>query len=296
MFYRIGNSWRLFRTTFDILCHDKELLVFPFLSGLASILLMTSFLGGMWGAGLMDELMQLADRNSPARDITAAHLAAVGVGLAFHFVNFFIMTYFNSCLVGAAFIRVRGGDPTLADGLRAANRRLPAIFGYSLIAASVGLILNALQERSRKNVLGRIAAGMIGMAWTLITFLVVPVLVFEGIGPVAAIKRSTQLLRQTWGEQITSTFGFGAIGFLFSLVGVLMVLAGLYSSVALNAGPEVLLAALGAAVVYWVMLAIVLSALRGIFTAALYAYVTNQEIRHRGFPVELVAGAFRSRD
>ncbi len=154
------------------------------------------------------------------------------------------------------------GDPTLADGLRAADRHLPSILGYSLIAASVGLILNALQERSRKIILGRIAVGMLGMAWTLISFLVVPVLVLEGVGPVAAIQRSTQLLTQTWGEQIASTFGFGAIGFLFSLVGVLMVLAGLYAAVALNAGPVALLSAGAAAVLYRIVVAIVLSALR----------------------------------
>lgn len=294
MFDRISNSWRLFRSTLDVLSKDKELVVFPIVSGVASILVMASFAGGMWGAGLMDELMQMADRRSDGDQFTSAHAAVIGIGLAFHFVNYFLMTYFNAGLIGAAFIRLRGGDPTVADGFAAANRCLPAILGYSLIAGSVGLLLNMLQRQARDNFIGRIVVGLLGMAWTLITYLVVPVLVLERIGPVDAIKRSTSLLKKTWGEQIISNFGFGLIAFLFSLVGFLFVVVGVYAIVA-KASVAIIAALFVAAVGYWVLLGIVMSALRGIYTAALYTYATNQEIQLRGFPVELLSSAFSRR-
>lgn len=291
MFAPIGNSFRLFRTTLHVLSHDKELLVFPLVSGIASVVLLLSFGAGMYGSGLFDAVIERADRDDGA--ISGAEIAATLLLLLFHFVNFFIMTYFNSALIGAAYIRLGGGDPTVADGFAAANQRLGAILGYSMIAATVGLILQALQNQSRNNVLGRIVIGLIGMAWTLITYLVVPVLVIERVGPIEAIRRSTRLLKESWGEQIVANFGFGLLGFLLMLPGVAAVgIAGWYTA-SQGGSAAVLIATIACAVLYWVLLAIVLTALRGIYTAALYCYATNQE--PRGFPVELLAEGFSPR-
>ncbi|RMF71526.1 MAG: hypothetical protein D6744_17825 [Planctomycetota bacterium] len=292
MFYRLSNSWRLFGATLDVLRKDKELMLFPLLSGLAAILLVASFAGGMWGFGLIDQLRTSYEANNG--ELTPREFAPVVVlGLLFYFVNFFIVIYFNAALVGAARIRLRGGDPTVADGFAAANRCLPAILGYSLIAATVGLILNALQNRARDNFLGRIVVGLIGMAWTLITYLVVPVLVIERLGPLAAIRRSASMLRETWGEQIIANFGFGMIGFAFSLVGFAIAGGGVFLATQAGFGIAFAVAAVALAVLYWIVLSLVLSSLRGIYTAALYCYAANDEVR--GFPVELVSEAFSPR-
>lgn len=292
MFYRLTNSWRLFGATLDVLGKDKELLLFPILSGLASIVLLASFAGGMWGFGLIDQLrVALETHEGELTWQEQGPLAALG--LAFYFVNFFVMIYFNAALIGAARIRLRGGDPAVSDGFAAANRCLPAILGYTLIAATVGLILNILQNKAHDNFLSRIVVGLIGMAWTLITFLVVPVLVIERRGPFAAIKQSASMLRETWGEQLIANFGFGLLGFVFSLIGFAIAGGGIFLAAQYGWSVTFAAVAVGVAVLYWIVLALVLSSLRGIYTAALYSYAAREEVR--GFPVELISGAFSPR-
>ena len=149
MFYRLSNSWNLFGSTLHVLSHDKELLLFPVLSGLAAIVVIASFAGGMWGAGMLDEeaFAALDDPEKPL--FVAENIPALIVAFMFYFANFFVMTYFNAARVGAAYIRLQGGDPTIGDGIAAANRCLPSIIGYAAIAATVGLILRLIEGRSR---------------------------------------------------------------------------------------------------------------------------------------------------
>ena len=139
----------------------------------------------------------------------------------FYLVTYTVTFYFQTALVGAAMIRLDGGDPTLRDGLRMATSRLPSIIGYALIAATVGMILRWISERA--GIVGVIIIGIIGFAWNIATFLVVPVLVTENVGPIEAIKRSGGLLRRTWGEQL---IGVGGIGIVFGLLFFVVVLVG----------------------------------------------------------------------
>src|SRR4029077_13330612 len=93
--------------------------------------------------------------------------------------------------------------------------RLPVIAGWALVSATVGLILRIIEDRSAR--IGQIVAALLGMAWTVVSFLVVPILVIENKGPIAALKDSTALLKKTWGEQLVSNFSFGMIFFLLAL-------------------------------------------------------------------------------
>src|SRR5207344_793143 len=145
-----------------------------------------------------------------------------------YLVQYTVISFANTALVGAALIRLRGGDPTVADGFRIASQRLVPILGYALIAATVGTALRVITERV--GIIGRIVISLIGFAWTIATYLVVPVLAAEDIGPVDAVKRSTQLLKSTWGEQLVGNAGvnavFGLMMFGVFLVGIpLIVLA-----------------------------------------------------------------------
>jgi hypothetical protein len=278
-----------------VLGRDKELLVFPIVSGIAALLVMATFVGGAWSTGLLDAITeqagQAAGDGAEETGWTRQDTVMAIVGFAYYFVSYAVIIYFNAALIGAAHIRLTGGDPTVSDGFRAANACLPSILAYALIAATVGVILKMMRENSN-NIVARIMVGLLGMAWTLITFLVVPVMVIEKKGAVASVRRSTRLLKDTWGEQIVSNLGFGLINFLLALLGLLLLVPGI-AFIAMDTSVVLGAVLCIAAVLYWVALGIVMSALRGIFVAALYAHAAHQPLQH--FPNEVVAGAFRPR-
>jgi uncharacterized membrane protein len=128
------------------------------------------------------------------------------------------------------------------------------------------MILRAIAERG--GIVGAIGAAIVGVAWNVATFLAIPVLVMEGVGPIEAVKRSGGLLKRTWGEQVVGNVGI-------SLVFGLLILAVILVGVALVAGTI----SVGAAV-------------SGIFTASLYRYVTKGDGGPM-FPTSTLQQAFR---
>lgn len=280
MFERIANSWALAKASWKVLLADKELIVFPIVSIIGVILVTATFVVPTILTGLFTGI----SAGEQASKVIGGVLA-----FAFYVVVYTVIFYCNTALVGAALIRLRGGDPTLSDGFRIANSHLGAIFGYALIAATVGMILKWLRERG---ILGRLAAGLFGLAWNIATYLVVPVLVTENLGPIEAVKRSTALLKKTWGESIVGNIGIGAVfgliifGTLF--VGVIAAVACLTVSpwLALGVGVVVVLAV--------VILGLISSALNGIYTAAVYHYATTGTAGAY-FDQGQIMGAFRAK-
>ena len=193
----------------------------------------------------------------------------------FYIVQYTVIFFANTALVGAAMIRLRGGDPTVADGIKIAFSKFGPILGYALIAATVGMILRAISEKSRG--LGRFIVSLLGFSWNVATYLVVPVLAVEDIGPVDAIKRSVALLKKTWGEQIAGSFGLGAV---FGLIGVgvflLAVAAALLASSLFNY--VWVFVAIGILLILALtLLGLISSTLSGIYSAAVYQYATTGE-------------------
>ena len=177
MFTRLSNSWRLVKASWAVLRADKELIVFPIASGIASIIVLLTFAVPMFLSGLFEALF--AESFGPAR------LVGYITIFTFYLVLYFVTLFGNTALVGAAMIRLDGGDPTVTDGFRIAWQRVGAIFGYAMISATVGLILRWLAERGA---VGRIVSSLIGLGWNLATFLVIPVLVVEDVGPVEGAR------------------------------------------------------------------------------------------------------------
>lgn len=272
-----SNSWTLVKASAAVLRMDKELMVFPVLSGIATVLIVASFLIPAIAVG---GLQSLADGEGS--------YLAYAVAFLFYLVQYTVVFFFNAALVGAALIRLGGGDPTVSDGLAIASKRMGAIVGYAAMAATVGMLLRAVSQRS--GFLGRIVVGLVGMAWTLATYMAVPVLVTKDVGPVDAVKESAALFRRTWGEQVVGNFGMGwAVGLMavcwaFVSVG-LLVLGGQFSGWGVAAAGVV-------AVTGFLLLAVVSSALKGIYTAALYRYASTGTVDH--FDPGIVGRAFRS--
>lgn len=258
MFEKLSRSWELVKASAAVLRSDKELMLFPILSGAATLVVLATFLLPMFA------LRIFAD--------------GIGVGGAifgflFYFCQYTVIIFFNCALVGAAMIRLDGGDPTLRDGLDAAKSRLPAIVGYAAISATVGVLLQAMKNRD--NLVVRLLGSGLGVAWTLATFLVVPVLVSREIGPIDALKQSVGLLKRTWGENAIGNIGigaaFGLITFAVVLVGVGLVILAAQASIALAIAVGIVFA------IGVLLLGIYQAALSGIYSAALYRYAVSNE-------------------
>jgi hypothetical protein len=260
------------RASWDVLKQDKELLLFPLLSGICCVLVLASFAGPMlamtdWqvaGPGMSSSTAEALSA-SDGKISMEQGMRILGLFL-FYCCNYFVIIFFNAGLIACAQIRMEGGDPTVGDGLRAAWARLPAIAGWAVLAATVGLVLRMIEERS--NLVGKIVAGLVGMAWSLTSFLVVPILVIENEGPVGALQRSAAMLKKTWGEQIIGNFSFGLIFILLALPGVLFLMMG----IAANS-----VAVIVVSVLYFIGISLAQSALQGIFQAALYLYMRDGE-------------------
>ncbi|HSD83138.1 MAG TPA: DUF6159 family protein, partial [Anaerolineae bacterium] len=199
MFQRLENSWSLVKASWNVLRADKELLLFPIISAIATVLVTLTF--------FIPAILTFASSSTFGRRGTVEPLWIL-LMVAFYVIQYTIIFFCNTALVGAAMIRLKGGDPTVRDGLNVASQHFGAILGYAVISATVGMILRWLSERG---VLGRIVSSLFGLAWNVLTYLAVPVLVIEGVGPIDAVKRSGALLKKTWGEQIVGNLGLGAV-------------------------------------------------------------------------------------
>nr|WP_240732493.1 MULTISPECIES: DUF6159 family protein [Dyella] len=265
----------------DILRSDKSLMVFPLLSVVCCLVVGASFLIPI---GFAFAGMQEAAGGRVA--MSPAMYAALFV---FYLAQYFVIIFFNTALAGVALKRLRGEPASVAEGFAIARSRIVSIFGYALIAATVGLILRFLQERL--GFLGRLVVGMFGLAWTVATFLVVPMLASQDIGPLEVVKHSAQLLKRTWGENIIGNAGIGLVFGLITLVAVLLAVA-LIAGAAATGSVALIITAVVAAVFGITTLALIQASLQGIYSAALYRYAEEGTVGV-GFDQAMLENAFR---
>jgi hypothetical protein len=280
VFDKLANSWDLVKASAAVLRADTELLLFPVISAVLSIFVVVTFFVPAVLTGFI---------TAGQGEASALSGGAYAFILLFYVVQYFVIFFCNTALVGAAMIRLRGGDPTVADGFRIAASRIQPILGYAFIAATVGLLLRAISERS--GLLGRLVVGLVGLAWNLATFLVVPVLVVEDVGPIEAIQRSAGYLKRTWGEQIAGNLGMGLVFGLISLGTLAAGVALLLAAAATKSAFLIIFVAV-CMLMAFVTIALVSSALSGIYAAAVYRYAADGETGGF-FTPGMVKGAFR---
>ncbi len=283
-----ARSYKLALESLKVLRMDPELVLFPIISFFATVVAALA----IGGVGLFAGLFNLE------KGITLANVLLLFI---FYFCAYFIAIYFQVGLVASVQIRLGGDNPTLSAGLRAANRRLGPIASWAVIAAVVGLVLRLLEGAAQRNTQGfgrivaQIAIGLVGMAWSLAAFFVIPVLAAEGIGGFGALKRSVAIIKQRWGEAVV---GHGGIGLVFGLAAVVWgVVFGFVGLWALASGgtlgavvgvPLVITAVVG------VVVLLTLSAtLQSIYTAVVFQYATEGKTGDYFSPA-LLQDAFRS--
>ncbi len=285
-FSRISFGWELVVQSFRVLREDKRLIVFPLLSGISCMVVLASFALPLWN---MPQAQAILNQRQMPKDPLSYVLLFL-----FYFANYFVIVFFNSALVACAIGRFRGNSPTVGDGLRVAVARLPQIAAWALLSATVGVILKVIESFSER--FGQIVSGLLGMAWSIVTYLVVPVLVMEKANPLEAVKRSTSLVKKTWGEALTAHCSSGLVFFVVFLLAFIP-LAGFVGLAffALGHGHVILGGvAIAAAVIIVTLISLVSSALSTILLASLYLYAAEGTVPGQ-FDADLLEGAFRAK-
>lgn len=277
MLSTIQRSYTIFRQSLGVLRHDKEILIFPVLSGIFTMIAMAGLIFGGAITGFFERIAASGDRS------LEGNLLGYGALFVWYFVSWFIVLFFNVAVVACARIRLEGGDPTTADGFRAARENLQAIFVWALISATVGLILRIIADRSK--FIGQLIAKIMGAAWAIATYFVVPVMIFEKRGPRESMQSSTELISRTWGESLVAAAGVGITIMLLGIGGLAFPIIGFLIS------PTAALIGLGVMALYWILLAIISSALTGIYRTGLYLYAKEGKPL-QGFGDDLARTAF----
>ena len=257
---RISNGWKLTMNSFKILKENKKLILFPILSGASLLLIMGSFvIAVLASAGWTIDNIQ-------ETNATTNYL----IMFLFYLVNYFIVVFFNMALIHCTRLYFQGEEPTIRKGIQFSLTRIGSIFAWAVFAATVGTILRAIQERA--GILGKIITGLLGLVWSIATFFVVPVIAYENLGPIAAFKRSSRIMKEKWGESLTATFSFGLIHFIAVIVvGLPLFLIGLTIHPLFGAA----LAIMGMFLVY-----AILSAAQTIFISAVYHNINDEPVLH----------------
>jgi len=251
---RIKRGWGLTKKSWALLSEHRELIRFPLYGAIATVPLAILF----FGPGLY-----LLDQDSLAGAIP---LLVIGV-----YVLSVVGVYFSVGLAAAANMIFNGQQVTIADALAVARANFSQICGWAAISTAISVLMGVLENQG--GIAGNIAARLVGMAWSLVTFLAVPVIAIEGTGPLETLKRSASIFRQRWGQQITGNIAIGAAVFLIGVLpAAILIVAGvvLWSSASFLGA---LLVVIGALVFAIAML--VSRALSGVFGVALYRYALD---------------------
>jgi hypothetical protein len=275
MFGSLSRSYQLVRCSWAILRQDKEILIFPVLSGVASIALAASFLVPL----------VLFAQHDPADEKIRIDVWWYAFMFLFYLVSYFITIFFNVGVMHCASMRMSGSDPTIADGFQGAISNFVPILVWSLISATVGVLLRVIEQRL--SLVGKIVASILGLGWSFLTYFAVPVMIFEGKSAGRAIKRSAELFKRTWGESVVGQAGLGVFFGWLAVAGLVPVGLAVFLAAQGTLGVAVATIVIAVAIFYWIGLAAVAAALKGIFNVALYRFAATGQAG--GFPPDLIA-------
>ena len=272
-FDRLSNGWTLAINSFKVLKENKQLIIFPVLSGISLVLIMGSFVLVFLGVN------GWSDENVEDPGTVGNYLSL----FLFYLVNYFIVVFFNMGLIHCTRLYFRGEEVSINAGLRFSLSRIGTIFSWAVFAATVGTILRIIQEES--GFIGKIITGIIGIVWNIATFFVVPVIAYEDLGPIAAFKRSSQLMKQKWGESLGATFSFGLIQFLAMIV---LVIPLFFIGNMIHPIGGIALALMGVFII-----ATIFSAAQTIFVSAVYHNINDEPVKH--FNQQMIDGLFQKK-
>jgi hypothetical protein len=248
---RFSRSWRMTKTAWAVVGHDRTLLALAAITGVLTLVLTGAYFAC---AGLLD------DPGSRSRGQFLLWFAIFVWPLTF------VGAFMSTALTAAGAAALAGeGRLTLGEALAVPARRIGAVLGWSLLSAGVGLLLQELGARIPFG--GRVVAWLGGTAWGIATLFAIPVLVLEDAGPLRAAKRSAQITRERWGEALGGTVSIAFWAAIPSGIG------GLLMGVGLALDDDLARALLiGSALMVFAVVAGLSGATRDLFGVALYRY------------------------
>ena len=280
-----SRSWKVTKLSFDVMKKDKELLLFPLLGGIFSIIFAFAMLFPTIISRIITEVTQ---------SITFGVLEYVILFLTYLGLSF-IAVFFNVCVVYTTKTRFEGGNATFFDSIKHAISKIHLIFVWSLVSATVGLILKIIERMAEKagqggKIILVVLRSILGMIWSIVTIFVVPAMVYNNLGPIAAIKKSINTLKKTWGESIIRVIGLGLIQFLFFILGVIIIIP-LFILLSALGGVGIMIGIIFV-IVYFIGLFLIFSVANTIFNTALYVYADQGKIP-KGYDEDVLKNAFR---
>ncbi|MGB5006374.1 MAG: DUF6159 family protein [Ferruginibacter sp.] len=269
-FDRLSTGWRITMNSFAILKKNRQLIIFPILSGISLLMMMGIFILGIFAVAGWD-----VDYINTDNDVVN-----YAIMFLFYFVNYFVVVFFNMALIHCSKLYFNGEEVSVSIGLKFSASRIGVILSWALFAATVGTILKIIQENS--GWLGKIITGLIGIVWGITTFFVVPVIAYENLGPVAAFKRSAQLMKEKWGESLGATFSLGlmqTLVFLLAMVPIFLIASYVNIFIGITLG-----------VVVGFLIFAIFSAAQTIFISSVYHNITGNIDDH--FDQKLIDSLF----
>jgi hypothetical protein len=262
----------------QLLMKEKRLLLFP-IASTAALLLLTA----VWAA---PPLIETFTDTSWSGAVPQSGLPSYGDAFLFYLVTYAVAIFFNAALVVCVLRNLEGEPVSTLGAFRETVGLFPQIIGWALLSATIGMVLKTIERRS--GFIGGVVVKLIGLSWTVTTFLVIPVVVAEGKGPIDAVRESMQLLRRTWGEDLLAGIGFGALYFFLAIPGALAFVVGAGS---IASHPIVAVIVMTLAILYFSLLGLVLTTLSTIFDVVLYRYAKSGTITP-GFDLALLDSSF----
>lgn len=277
---RWARSKQLASASWQLLRHDKELMVLPLISGIASLIIGATFLYPLY----------LSAETTDAGGSSQLEMKPIGYVVLFlmYLVLAYVAIFFKTAMLCGADERMQGGSPTIGSALSGAMSRAGKILPWAVVTATVSVILRSLEERA--GILGRIVIGIVGMAWAVVTFLVLPIVVFENVGVGTAIKRSAEMLKRTWGENLIVNLGIGLIAAVLTIPAIIVIIGAVATGTVAVIVPAVIVAA-----VWLIAVSCWSSAMTAVFQLALYRYATQAPLPSEFAQVDLGA-AFGPKD
>jgi hypothetical protein len=271
----VAQSWALLKK-------DKEIMWFPVLSGIVSIIALV-VLGAAYFLVFGGSTTEFEHIDHVSNN--AVYYVAL---LGYYVVMMFIVNFFTAGLYAIVHGRFSGQDLTFRDGMNCAKENAGKIFWWSFISATVGVVLQFVADRFK--LVGQIVATLLGAAWNILTYFSLPALVIGRTSVRESFKQSAATIRKVWGETIIVNLGVG----LFMTLLTALALALMIGIIFLFPTMPVLLGMLVLFILFIIGISIISSALGAIFKLALYEYATTGRVPE-GFSPELIQNAVQAK-